>query len=572
MKNLTPPLAIGLFAAGIMSTGCSNQQTDSKENKVTLPEKPNIVLLITDDVAFEHWGCYGGTVPTPNIDKLASEGMIFHNAYVTSATCTPSRFATLTGQYPGRCIHEEFKNQNPETEPYLISWNTPISNENNTLHKAMNNADYYTGFIGKFHIGTLDFDNPDHNKNIPRIDPMLDPDNPVADSLLKIYSEVITDKVQQLAGADYADAIQWKNPEEIPLKQIRHHNLEYQVWGTNNYLESIPEDKPFFLTINSTALHGPNHYESLKTDPAFSIEGKIPELRDVMPTRQSVLERLDKNDILHGEEVEDHINHYNSGIIYMDDQVGAIMELLENKGLDENTLVIITADHNIEPGKATIYEKGVKVPFLAWWPGVIAPGSESHDRIQFVDFLPTFAALSGETNMEDLKTDGVSFHHVFKNPSPEEDERMLYFEKGYLRGISNGKYKYIAMRFPESIIDSLKTNQTELLTHMGSSKSAFASISMVYHPDYYDADQLYNLHQDPYEQNNLANDEEYSDVLKKMQEELAEVLDTFEHPYPLADKSFAGDKYYREATQKARELGTDWIYWWNRKLDYPPAD
>lgn len=551
--------------------GC-NESRKPDESSGQLPETPNILLIMADDVAFEHWGCYGGDLPTPNIDRLAKEGMRFHQAYATAATCTPSRYSILTGEYPGRCRHDEFLSENPVSSPYRIAWNTPITENNTTLHEVLNQAGYFTGYVGKFHVGALDFDNAAHNPDIPKIRADIDVNTHEADSLLGVYQEAIARKVKKLTGADFSEAIQWENPEEIPVKAVREHNLEYQAWGARKFFKTVPDDQPFFLSLNSTALHGPNHYRSLKKDPVYTNQGRVEALRSIMPPRQSVLDRLDSLGIPYGKDAKEHENHYNAGILYLDDQIGAVMDMLESTGLDKNTLVILTADHNVEPGKGTIYEKGVNTPFIAWWPGVVEKGSESNDRIHFIDFLPTFAELSDVELNKKQKGDGKSFVTVLTDPSKQEDDRMLYFEKGYFRGVSDGEFKYISLRFPGAVLDSLKNGVAKTINHMGISPSFFASIAMKHHPAYFNADQLYDLTSDPYEQNNLADDPDYAPKLKEMRDSLQQVLSSFRHPYDLGNTGFMDESYYIEATQEAREVGTGWIKWWNREMNYPPED
>ena len=112
--------------------GCGDHSPESPR-----PERPNIVLIVCDDVALNNLGCYGGKIPTPNIDKIASQGMIFNHAFSNSSSCTPSRFSILTGQYPGRCKDSVFLAENPKDQPYAVAWNTMITNDSHTLHKAL---------------------------------------------------------------------------------------------------------------------------------------------------------------------------------------------------------------------------------------------------------------------------------------------------------------------------------------------------------------------------------------------------------------------------------------------------
>lgn len=557
------PILVSAVAAFSFSCG-SAERSDG-------PERPNILLIMTDDVTFDHWSCYGGELPTPHIENLARAGMKFYQAYTTSAACTPSRYSIMTGQYAGRSLSEEFRQGNPTDEPYVIAWNTPITEDNITMHEVLKQAGYYTGFVGKFHIGELGYEFHRDNPLIPGIDPDLSPDTELADSLLAIHQQVVSERVMELTGADYAGAIQWANPQTLPLKAIRRHNLEYQVYGVKQFLDQVPGDRPFFLTVNSTALHGPNHFDDLLTDPIYTAGGRIAQCRHLMPERSTIFERLYDLGYEYGEHVPDHIRHYLSGRIYMDDQLGTIMKLLKAAGLDENTLIIYTADHNIEPGKSTVYNRGVNVPFIAWWPGIINPGSVSYDHVQFIDFLPTFAELAGADVPDNVRLDGKSFAGVLEGPSLADD-RVLYFEEGYTRGITDGKYKYIAMRFPEDVLDSVRSGRKETISHMGIRQNYFASIALEYFPGYFDPDQLYDLQRDPYEQQNLARDPAYAGVLERMQTELEKVLVTFDHPFDLSDSGYGDQQYYKDAAENMSAVGTSWIPWWNRTLEYPPVE
>ena len=514
--------------------------------------RPNIVLIMADDVKPGHFSCYGGDIPTPNIDKVASEGMMFYGAYCTSAACTPSRYSVLTGHYAGRCKHPEFLNANPADEAYKLAWNTPLEEDIPTLHKILGEAGYYTGFVGKFHVGDLDFDDPSVNPSFPDIDVSMEPTSGMADSLLEIHQEIIGKRVRELTGCDFTASIQWENPETLPIERVRYHNLEWITRGAAGFFESVKGDKPFFLHFNTTALQGIMEHPYM-----------------YQPDRKTIYNRLDSLGIVMGEEVPDHVKHYNSGIIYLDDQIGAIMKMIKDNKLDKNTMVIITADHGIEPGKSTCYEIGVKVPFIVWWPGKVQPGSTSDEFVQFTDFMPTFAEAGNGIIPAGYKPDGVSFIPLLEGKKNSRD--MIYTEMGYERSVRKGDYKYIATRFPVSVVERMKSGKLDAITHLGTPLHGHAYIAAEYQPGYFDADQLYDLSSDPWEQVNLAGDPEYGKILADMKMTLEKELRTFSHPYDLDDTSFEDMEVYRKLSQKTLERGTAFIPWWNRKLDYPPS-
>ena len=124
-------------------TSCG-PDAEKKENS----EIPNFIVIYTDEMQFSDLGCYGGDIPTPNIDRLASEGILFSNAYTTASMCTPSRYSILTGQFPGRCSAPSFAKENPANQPYNIAWNTWITAEKKTLPRVLSENGFVTGMAG----------------------------------------------------------------------------------------------------------------------------------------------------------------------------------------------------------------------------------------------------------------------------------------------------------------------------------------------------------------------------------------------------------------------------------------
>lgn len=563
--------ASGLSAVMVFAACQNKPAKEPTAEKKMSGSRPNIVLIMADDIMPAHLSCYGGDLTLPHINWFASEGMIFHRAYCTSAASTPSRFNVLTGSFPGRCAHEEFTKGKSKTEPYQIAWNTPLTGNEYTIEKMLSEAGYFTGFVGKFHVGDNNFDDPAVNPAFPRIDPAMSPDDPRADSLLRLTQKLFAEEVKRLTGTQFAAAIQWENPETYPLETIRNHNLEWITEGAQQFFDALPHDRPFFLHFNTTALHGPNHAQSLEADPHHTPGGKLANPYAHQPDRKTIYQRLDSMGVSYGPEAEDHVRHYNTGRLYFDDQVGAILKMLDKAKLSQNTLVIITADHGVEPGKSTTYERGVRVPFIVRWPGVVESGSVSNEPVQFTDFLPTFAELAGVSLDGKQHIDGVSFLPALEQKAITS-RKYVYFEAGYTRAVTDGKYKYIAMRFPSSLLDSLNTSKALTVNHFGSKPQFHASIAMKYQPAYFDADQLYDLEIDPYEQNNLAKNPEYRQILAEMQAALQKYTSSIGYAFDLNATGYESTPTYQAYKKKALDLGTDWIPWWKRQLDYPPVN
>jgi arylsulfatase A-like enzyme len=266
--------------------------------------------------------------------------------------------------------------------------------------------------------------------------------------------------------------------------------------------------------------------------------------------------------------------HRFTGIACLDHQTGIIISKLEELGLYDNTIIIYMADHNVEPGKSTCYENGNRVPLIIRWPGRIEGGSICNSIVQSVDLIPTLLAAAGIDILGDTGMDGKSMLSLFNEPGSEIRD-YVYLEAGYCRGITDGKYKYIAFRPPQEAISLMESGKLDMaVNHMNILNQAHSQIAMEKYPGYFDQDQLYDLENDPYEQVNLASDPAYRVILQQMQEELRKYLVTFDHPFNLEEIPFMNTEQYRQLADKAVARGTDWIPWLQRDhggITWPPT-
>jgi arylsulfatase A-like enzyme len=400
MKNT---FYISSIAAGILMS-CSPQTPQEKKSS-NIP-KPNVLLIYTDDVGYGDIGIYGGEVPTPHIDALAQNGIQFTNAYATSATCTPSRFSLLTGEYswrqPGRGVA-------PGDAPALIHPGKE------TLPAVMQRAGYHTGVIGKWHLGLGGENGPDWNGKI----------SPGPLEIGFNYSFIIPatgDRVptvfvenHHVVNLDSSDPIEvsfrekvgdrptgTENPEKLTHQWSHGHNhtiingisrIGYMSGGksalwrdedfadtflkqTKKFLEQEKE-KPFFLLFSTHDIHVP----------------RVPHERF-----QGTTDQGPRGD----------------AIAQLDWSVGQLMNLLEEKGLKENTLIIFSSDNgpvlddgyednaaeqlglhdpfsNLRGGKYSAFEAGTKVPFIVSWPKEIKADQTSTALFSQIDLLASFA-------------------------------------------------------------------------------------------------------------------------------------------------------------------------------------
>ena len=527
----------------------------------SVKKKPNMVLIFTDELAYDYLSCYGGDIATPYIDQLASEGMRFTHAYSAAPMCTPSRFGVLTGQYPRRCKHPFFLKEFPETGPYSIAWNTYLDQTHVTIPRLLSRAGYKTGMCGKWHVGNEDVEFPYINED-------ADLSNEKVDKLLQLRHAIAGENVRKDAGFDIAQSVSWGNLDGHPVKALRHHNFPWMTKGAVDIIrECAQTEKPFFLYAATTAVHGPYHPDQFNHDLNFTPQGKLEGVDQYQLSKENLEKRLDT--------VPESKHHKVAGMACLDHHVGIVMQTLDELGIKDNTIVLFMGDHNIEPGKATCYDKGNRVPFIVRWPERIKPGQICDSAVQSVDILPTLLQAAGAEMPKDIEFDGYDMTPLLNDPKSRIRD-SIYLESGYARSVADGKYKYIAVRYPESVINAMQKKETKYApNHLNTFKQAHSQIAIQHFPHYFDQDQLYDLVNDPFEQNNLAANPDYKDVLEKLRLKLNEKLRTFSHSYDLELQPFMETNEYKNLAENTKHIGTDYITWLPRdhgRIIWPPQD
>lgn len=533
---------------------------------LAVENQPNIVCIFTDDSAVGYWGAYGNGMPTPTLNRLAKEGMRFDAAFTPSPACTPSRYALLTGQFPSRCGGEAFLKDNPHDRPANIGWNTPILASDITTARVLRRAGYYTGFIGKWHNfleGLAPAGGEEHDHPIPADWPHFtdkdDPNDPAVNAALKVFQHKLCKAIELLGGFEWAGGVQYGNLYNLPGGDTRQHHFEWLAHYANKFLEEAAKtERPFFLHLATTAVHGPDHAQKLTCDPRYTPEGIMTEHLDgTLPPRDSYKKRLEASGLPFD---SDH-----TGVLLNDDLVAAVAKKLDQLGLSQNTLLVIMADHGAEPAKGTTYDRGCQIPMIMRWPGRIPAGSISTEQVSLVDMMPTFAAAAGTT----APSDGISLlNHITKNtPLPRQS---LYLEFGWQRAVRmNNGMKYIAFRYPPEAVEQMLHGGCEVaLDNTAKENYILSNIAIRYMPAYFDADQLFNTTSDPWELNNLAADPARAGNLKSMQAELQKHIAGLPHPFPLDPVPFMQSEMFRELKIKrqARDARQDW---WHNDFNWP---
>lgn len=472
------------------------------------PAKPNVVIIYTDDQNLDQIGCYGGQ-ETPNIDRLATEGLRFDRYYVGTALCAPSRYAMQNGGFASTAPHS--LREYPAGGPISLSQklgdveNRPPEEWN--LPTGLKAAGYTTGFVGKYHLGFMGervkFGNADGDLDDPQM---------LADLR---HNFELAQQGAYAGGYDYAEALWHDNPQMINFpKVVRYHNQDWITWKALEFLETHQE-KPFFLVINPTLVHYPATRESLEQDRSITPVGRV-DVPEVQPSRADVLKRAEAAGL--GD------SNHGAGVIWLDDAVGVITQKLDDLGLTENTLILFISDHSGK-GKWTCYN-GLSGA-IARWPGKIAPGRVSTDLVQNVDIAPTVLELCGASLPENGQmVQGISVaDHLLDEtqPSPRNGAFMEIF---YQRAvISDDNYKYIAVRFPEDMRQQMAegkqfTLRGQEVKEGGKGKAGPAT-----------PDELYNLNEDPNERKNLAEDPAYAEVLERLKGLMAEKCRQLPHSF-----------------------------------------
>ena len=487
--------------------------------------KPNVIFIITDDQKLESFGFIKGKALTPNIDRLASQGVYFSRGYASTSVCTPSRYTCMTGRYASRSRVGKFTRGISAEGQTWVHWNADVAQSETNVAKALKKAGYATGIVGKLH----GFELPGHSKETTR---KSDPNDPVVARILRTNQEVFAEGLNK-HGFDFAERLNRGNLASVRTlpESLRQHNPEWVVEGALNFIEQNKE-RPFYLYFATTLLHGPSPLESLKSNPRITEAGFLDEPPKVQPSRKSVIDRVKAAGI----------KEALAPATWLDDSIGAIIGKLDQLNLRDDTLIIYFNDHGVEGGKGSLYEGGVATPIIFNWPGRIKPGS-SGELVSNIDFVPTILSACGVTRPAGMHTDGMDLMPMLTGRTRRTRD-SLYCEIGHTRAVVTKKWKYLAFRVPPSrqqskaerlrareqayaenpakrpkIIDP-EARVTHIHRFPGGDGTEHSSALKHYAENYFDADQLYDLENDPRERTNLADDPRYKSVLEKLKAEL----------------------------------------------------
>jgi arylsulfatase A-like enzyme len=383
------------------------------------PRPPNIVLLLADDLGYGHLGCYGqDKIRTPNLDRMAAEGVRFTQYYAGNPVCAPSRSCLMTGLHGGH------------TSVRINPGGTPLLDSDVTIAEVLKPAGYATGIFGKWGLGDIDT-----------------PGVPWKQGFDEFFGYL-----HQVHCHFYYPAFLWQNDRKVPLEgnaggKRGEYSHDRIVREALDFIRRH-KDRPFFAYVAFTI----PHTELLVPEDSLSeYRGKFPEEKPYVGTHYA--SQPEPRAALAGM------------ISRMDRDVGRLLALLGELGLDRNTLVLFTSDNGAQGGdgpdleffrangplrgaKGAVYEGGIRVPLIARWPGRIAPGRVDDFVWAHWDLLPTLAELAGVPAPAGI--DGRSALDRLLGTGPGRPREFLYWEHPVrgelLQAVRWGDWKGVRLR------------------------------------------------------------------------------------------------------------------------------
>jgi arylsulfatase A-like enzyme len=349
-------------------------------NVVAASGQPNIVIILADDMYWHHPGFNGGPVSTPNLDRLASQGTSLTQFYVHSV-CSPTRAALLTGRYPFRNGMEERSHGNDVAGMLL---------DERTLAEALKEAGYYTGIIGKWHLGNWFKDHLPMQRGF--------------DYQYGLYGALIS-----YYGKARGRFYDWHRNEQTIQQEGYSTDLIAEEFV--KVLDEYASTKPFFFYVPFNATHGPDEA------PVELVE----------KYRELVQKRLGKATLMRQQEFE-AVKY--AMLESMDSGIGHILESLRKKGVYQDTLIVFFNDNGgrkenppYRGGKGQNYEGGTRVPCIIHWPGKVAGNKQVDEMTYVADLYPTLINLAGASLEQEFPIDGFDIWDVItrgkKSPRKE---------------------------------------------------------------------------------------------------------------------------------------------------------
>lgn len=450
-------------------------------------EQPNIIFIMSDDHASHAMSCYGSAInETPNLDRIANGGMRFDNCFCTNSICAPSRASVLTGQYNHMNGVKTLGDQ--------------FDSRQTTVQRLLRENGYQTALVGKWHLG--------HGGN---------------------HDPADFDYWNVLPGqGDYHD------PEMIEMgkhKQEKGYVTDIITDKSLDWLKNRDNEKPFMLMYHHKAPHRPwepdekhaHMYEDVDIPEPYSFhddyDGKAQATKEAtMRIDRDLLKRDVKADPPEGlsdKELKSwyyqrYIKDYLRCVASIDDNVGRMLDYLDEEGLTENTIVIYTSDQGFFLGdhgwydKRFMYEESLRMPFVIRYPKVIKPGSVTKDFALNVDFAETFLDYAGIDIPDSMQ--GRSLRPILEDNTPDDWQTSMYYRY----------WEHLSKEHKVGAHYGVRTHEFKLIYYYGEALGAADAVDEYREPEW----ELYDLEKDPYEMTNVYHDSSYEETIKNLKKEL----------------------------------------------------
>ena len=502
-----------IFILSIIFFSCNSEKEDNR---------PNILFIMSDDHAYQAISSYGYNLNnTPNIDRIAKEGAIFKNSFVTNSICAPSRAVMLTGK------HSFLNGKVDNIQDF--NW------DQNSFAKELKKSGYQTALIGKIHLRGLP-QGFDYSAVLPGQGHYYNPDF-IIDGVVERIQGYVTTITTNLS----LDWLKNKREKNKPFLLLYHQKAPHRNWQSEEKYLTLFDDKTFDLPSNFfddykgrkaaaaqemmisaseeqlAKTHGPGghgrwgHDFKLLTDPygrntrfnqeldRFTPEQKKAWLDAYTPKNEAMRNANLKGKNLALWKFNRYLKDYLRTIQSVDDGVGEVLNYLDEAGLSDNTIVVYTSDQGFYLGehgwfdKRFMYEESLKTPFLIRYPKEIPAGSEVNALIQNLDYAPTFLDYANVKIPEEMQ--GESFRKIVSNETEEWRDAIYYTY-----------YEYPSVHMVKR--------------HYGIRTDRYKLIHF-----YYDIDEweLFDLQNDPNEMNNIYSNPKYSEIKEEMHKKLSEL-------------------------------------------------
>ena len=478
-----------IFGCGLLASAAVQAQE---------AERPNIIYIMCDDLGYADVGCYGQQyISTPNLDRMAAEGMRFTQAYAGSPVSAPSRACFMTGQHTGHTKVRGNKEYRIGSVTYgktidpVQTGQEPYDPDHIILPEIMKDNGYATGMFGKWAGGYEGSESTPDKRGIDE------------------YYGFMCQFQAHLYYPNFLNAYSREAGDTEVRRELLQNNIDYAMHGDEykkrgdysadlihrramEWIDKQTPEKPFFAVLTYTLPHAelaqPEDSIFKAYQSAFCKEKTY---------GGDAASRYNPTNVAH--------QQFAAMVTRLDAYVGEVLDLLRKKGIDKNTLVIFTSDNgpHTEGGgdpdyfntekllrgtKRSTTEGGIRVPFIAWWPGEVPSGVVNEHQLAFYDIMPTFCDVAGIDNYVERYTnpklsvdyfDGISFAPTLLGNEGQQQHEFLYWE------------------FHETNMMALRMGNWKLVVQNGNCS-------------------LYDLVTDTHEDNNLAS--QYPDVVKKMKE------------------------------------------------------